>query len=390
MDRFKQYFKEELGNIESAERSREMPEFPAIGGSLLVAGQRWLNFSSNDYLNLAGQTGCKIAAIKALEQYGCSSASSRLISGSLKLHLKLENRLAEFTGQEAALLFGAGYLANCGVLSSLINRRDFVVSDKLSHASILDGISLSKADHKRFKHNDLNHLEEILKKHRKNRLPSSKTLIVSESVFSMNGDIAPITEIYSLAERFETAVLFDDAHSIGVFGSRAQGLAANLLAGKENVFISGSFGKALGSYGGYLACSELAKKFLVNTSRPFIYNTALPPAVLGASLASLDTLVSSPQLGPQLLDHAALFRSLLNQHDLDTMNSSSQIIPLLLGEEGKALSVSKKLREKNIIATAIRPPTVPEKSSRLRFSVTLAHTKEDLGETAGLVRKLVS
>ncbi len=341
-----------------------------------------LNFSSNDYLNLSRRSEV-IRSGTAVER--CGSGSARLISGTLPCHHQLEEALAGFLGHEASLLFGAGYLANLGLLTALLGRHDLVFSDRAVHASLIDGIRLSGAKNLRFRHNDMCHLEEMLKKAHCLRRPNGHSLVVVESVYSMDGDLAPLVEICSLAEKFDSAVIVDEAHALGVFGDSGRGLVAALGLGGQVQCCTATLSKALGSYGGVVAGSALLRRLLINKSRPFIYNTALPPGVVQGAAQALRILQREPILGSQLLRRAAIFRDLLAAGGLNVMKSQSQIIPLLIGNNERALLLSQRLRALGIIAMAIRSPTVPAGTARLRFSVTLAQQEDDLRQAAGVI-----
>jgi 8-amino-7-oxononanoate synthase len=346
-----------------------------------IGDRNCLNFSSNDYLNLSNDPDVKAVANRFLNEFGCGAGASRLVTGTLSCHTKLEERLASLKGYPAALVFGSGYLANLGTIPALVESHDFVFADRLAHASILDGVILSRAKLHRFNHNDASHLEQLLAK-----APSSgRRLVVTESVFSMDGDLAPLKDIASVAERYDAMLMVDEAHATGVFGPGGGGLVRELkLESLVNVSMA-TLSKALGSYGGVVACSATMRESLINLARAFIYSTALPPAAVGAALGALDVMEAKPGLGADLLDRATLFRNQLRSANLNVGSSASQIIPVIVGDSGKALALSQRLRNEGIIAVAIRPPTVPRGTARLRFSVTLAHSNEDLKMAADTV-----
>lgn len=344
-----------------------------------------LDFSSNDYLNLATHPRVIERARRALDEYGGGSKASRLVTGTLALHDELEQTIAAHKGYESALVYGTGYMANVGTISSLVGRNDLVLADKLVHASIIDAITLSRARLVRFKHNDTAHLETLLQKHADF---DGRVLVVTESVFSMDGDIAPLTAIAELSEQFGVMLMVDEAHSTGIFGEGGAGLiAAQHLQDKVNVSM-GTLSKAMGGYGGYVAGSKPLRELLVHGARAFIYTTAPPPAQIGAALGAFEALAADPLMGKRLLENAAFFRSKLQAAGLDTLGSQSQIVPVLIGDNEKAVAVSMALRERGIIASAIRPPTVPAGTARLRLSVTLAHSCEDLERAAALIAEV--
>jgi 8-amino-7-oxononanoate synthase len=372
------WIEKELKKLREQGLSRTLREVPAVGGKFESGGRTILNFSSNDYLALASNSDIITAVLNAVSSLGAGSGSSRLVSGTLPVHTALEKKLAEFKGYPAALLFGSGYLANLGVIPALVGRDDVVIADRLAHASLIDGAVLSRADFKRFQHNDCGHLARLLKNEKANR----KKLVVTESVFSMDGDLAPLKEIGSLCAQYGALLLVDEAHATGVFGPYGSGLVRE--HGLENkVDISmGTLSKALGSYGGFVACSEQLRHWFINRARSFIYSTALPPSVVAAALEALRILESKPTLGRELLRRASTFRERLQKAGFNTGNSASQIIPIIIGENKKALLLAERLRKQNILATAIRPPSVPEGTARIRLSVTLAHSESDLEQAA--------
>lgn len=362
---------------------RKLQTFPEAGGKIRIDGREVLNFSSNDYLDLAHHPHVIDCSREALDQYGTGSTASRLVTGTLPIHETLEARLAKEKGYEAALVFGSGYMANGGTIPVLAGRGDLIFADKLVHASILDACRLSGAKLIRFAHNDVQDLEKRLDQHSTDH---GRRLVITESVFSMDGDLAPLEAITTLAEKHEAMLMVDEAHSSGTFGPHGAGLIREHgLEGSVTVSM-GTLSKALAGYGGYVACSSQLRELLIQSARAFIYTTAPPPAVIGAALGALDVLEASPNLGNILQSNADYFRSLLHAAGIDTLQSHSQIIPVVIGDNNQALAVSKQLREQGIIASAIRPPTVPPGSARLRLSVTLAHHVDDLEEAA---RKII-
>ena len=347
-----------------------------------VAPERALfNFSSNDYLDLAHHPGVIAAAGRALREFGAGATASRLVAGTLPLHEELEARLAKLKGYPAGLVFGSGYLTNLGVIPALVGRDDAIYADRLAHASLMDAAILSRAELHRFRHNDAGHLEELLKKN----TGAGRKLVVTESVFSMAGDVAPLPDIAAVAERHGALLLVDEAHATGVFGPGGSGLIREHRLESTVNLSMGTLSKALGGYGGFVACSEKLRALLINRARAFIFTTAPPPAVLGAALGALDVLEKHPDIGAELLHRAALFRKKLQSAGLDTMQSASQIIPLFVGDNARALALAGRLREQGLLVVAIRPPTVPEGTARLRLSVTLAHTAADLARAAAII-----
>jgi 8-amino-7-oxononanoate synthase len=344
------------------------------GGKINIAGREYLDFSSNDYLGLAEHEKLAEASKAATDTFGVGSSASRLLSGDLELHHELEERVASFKGKEATLIFNSGYQANVGIISSLCGRGDCIFSDRLNHASIIDGALLSGAKLFRFNHNDPSHLEGLLKKERAN---FKESLIVTETIFSMDGDRPPLKEIATLKTRFNSLLMVDEAHATGVFGASGSGVVEEegLIKGVD--LVMGTFGKALGSFGAYVACSRVMREFLINACRGFIYSTALPPSVIAADLAALEVVRDEPFRRISLLEGAEYFRNGLMRLGLE-VRGSSQIVPLIVGDVRKAISLSDRLKEAGYWVFPIRPPTVPQGEARLRFSLTYHHTKDVL------------
>lgn len=382
MDAREDWIRPELDERAQHHLLRRLRVFPAAGARIPGPdGRTLLNFSSNDYLGLASHPAVIAAAREALETYGAGATASRLVCGTLPCHAALEERLAAWKGRPAALVFGSGYAANVGLLPAVAGRGDTVFADRLVHASLIDAIRLSGADLQRFRHNDADHLAELLERH-----PArGRRWVVTESVFSMDGDLAPLPRLAGLARSHGALLFVDEAHATGVFSPAGAGRAAELGLGPDVHLGMGTLSKALGGAGGYVACSEAMRDWLVNRARSFIYSTAPAPAAVGAALGALDVLQREPQLGAELLRRAGLFRERLQAAGLDTMASASQIVPVLVGEAGRALALSARLESAGILAVAIRPPTVPEGSARLRFSVTLGHTPDELDAAADAI-----
>lgn len=375
-----EWIEEELSGLCEEHAERRTRIYPSSGGKIVLNGQDCLNFSCNDYLGLSKHPRVVAAAKRALDEYGAGSTASRLVTGTLPGDEELEHRLATFKGYPSALVFGSGFLTNIGVIPSLVGREDTVFADRLVHASIIDAITLSRARLARFHHNDVQHLEELLKKS-----TAGRRLVVTESVFSMDGDLAPLPEIAAMALRYDALLMIDEAHATGVFGPSGSGLIRDhRLESSVNVSM-GTLSKAMGSYGGFVACSPSMRELLVNRARALIYTTALPPSVIASSIAALDILQASPELGAELLKRAETFRKMLKAAGLDTLQSASQIIPIVVGDNAKALALAERLRAFGILAVAIRPPTVPQGSARLRLSVTLEHSGNDLARAAALI-----
>lgn len=338
-----------------------------------------LRLDDNDYLDLARHPDVVAAAVEHARRWGAGATASRLVCGSLPCHDALEQALAAHHGMPAALLFGSGFLANLGLLTSLVDAGDVVLVDRLAHASLLDGISMSGARFHRYRHNDLNHLDRLLARTADAR---GRRWIVTESVFSMDGDCAPLAAIAARAADVGAALIVDEAHATGVQGPAGAGLCAELPDDLRPVALVGTLSKALGSYGGYVATSRPLRTWLLNRARSAIYTTALPPAAVGAARAALDVLQREPERGAELLARADAFRGALQGHGLDTRPSTSQIVPVPCGASGRALRVSAALQERGVHATAIRPPTVPRGAARIRFALSLRHSRDALARVA--------
>jgi 8-amino-7-oxononanoate synthase len=360
--------------------------YPQAGGVIKIDGQEVLNFSSNDYLDLGRHPHVVDRAREALDQYGIGATASRLVTGTLPIHEELEARIAQEKGYESALVFGSGYMANAGTIPILAGRDDLIFADKLVHASMIDACKLSRAKLVRWAHNDAAALEKRLEQYAD--APGRK-LIITESVFSMDGDLAPLADIAALAEKHGAMLMVDEAHSTGTFGKNGSGLVRELGITDAVTVSMGTMSKAMAGYGGFVACSAKLRQLMVGSSRAFIYTTAPPPAVIGAALGALDVFEASPRLGYILQANTDYFRSLLHEAGLDTQQSQSQIIPIVIGDNEKAVAISQKLREAGIICAAIRPPTVPPGSARLRICITLAHLVDDLERAAKTIIKAV-
>lgn len=373
------WIEKELDGLKAAGLERKLVVYPDTGVTLRAGGREVLNFSSNDYLGLSRDPAILAASQQAVRRYGAGAAASRLVSGTLACHEELEQTLAAFKGYPAALVFGSGYGANVGIISSLVSRDDHVFIDRLAHASLVDAAVLSRARVHRFRHNDPADLQRVLRA----CAPGGRRLLVTESVFSMDGDIAPVRELTDVAEAGGAMVLIDEAHATGVFGPGGAGVIRQSGCESRIHCSMGTLSKALGGYGGFVACSDTMRNWLVHKARSFIYSTALPPAMVGAALGALDVLRAHPGMGRELLDRAARFRARLQELGLDTGSSRSQIIPVLVGDNERALRLHRRLMEQGILAVAIRPPTVPKGTARLRLSVTLDHSPEMLDHVAG-------
>jgi glycine C-acetyltransferase len=344
------------------------------GPTLILESREVLNFSSNNYLGLAGHPALREAAKAAIDRYGCGSVASRLISGNMTLHEELEVKIASLKGTEAALVFNSGFQANIGIIPALAGEGDVIFSDALNHASIIDGCRLSRAKIVVYPHSDVDRLESELKK----APPSGRKLIVTETLFSMDGDEAPLDRIVDLAERQGAMVMVDEAHATGIFGPNGAGVVAKLGLTQRVPVQMGTLGKALGGFGAYVAGSRALRELLINRCRSFIFTTSLPPAVLATAIAAIDLLYKEPQRRLALWHNCRAMREGLKNLRFSLRQSESQILPLIIGDAETCMAFSERLLQEGVFVQGIRPPTVPEGTSRLRITLMATHTHEHL------------
>ena len=338
-----------------------------------VEGREVVLLSSNNYLGLAEHPALREAAIHALERDGCGAGASRSIAGTMELHSELEERIADFKKCKEALLFSSGYMANIGLLTTVVDEGDLIVSDKFNHASIVDGCRLSRAEVWVYRHRDMNHLEELLKKSAHRR-----RLIVTDGVFSMEGDIAPLPAIRTLADQYGALVMVDDAHATGVLGEGGRGTAEHFdLMGRIDIQM-GTLGKALGGFGAYIAGSHDLINYLINRCRTFLYTTALPPAIAAMALAALEVVEEEPQRRRRLWENTAYFKEWLERLGFNIGMSETPICPIFIGDNALTMEADRRLMARGIFAQGIRPPTVPPQGSRLRAALMATHTEKDL------------
>jgi 8-amino-7-oxononanoate synthase len=342
-----------------------------------IEGHRVLNLSSNNYLGLATRSELKIAAAIAGESDGCGAGSSRLIAGTSKRHQALERHLARFKHAESALVFNSGYTANMGVISSLTRTGDLILSDELNHASIIDGCRLSRAECKIFPHGSASALKALLAS-AVQECHQRRIVVVTDTVFSMDGDLAPLAEIVDLCRKYQAILVVDEAHATGCIGPGGQGLVAQLGITYEALISVSTLSKALGSFGAFVTGPELVKEYLINVSRNFIFTTALPAPTIAASEAALNILEQEPQLVENLQENAAFFRHGLQQLGFNTLTSQTHIVPVLIGEAELTAEMARELLLEGVFAVAIRPPTVPLGTSRIRASLMATHSRVDM------------
>ena len=368
-------FVKEIESLKSKNLFREPKIISSLcGPEVEIEGKRYVNFSSNNYLGLADSPLLKKASIKAIEKYGAGTGASRLMSGTLKLHRDLEKKIAQFKGEEDAMIFPSGFMANLGAIPALAGSKDAIIVDRLNHASIIDGARLSHAKIFVYPHCDINALKKILK--RTEGFP--RRLVITDSLFSMDGDKAPLLDILKLCKKYKSMLMVDEAHATGVFGKRGSGLVEESgLSGKIDI-VMGTMSKALGGMGGYIAGKKAIIEYLRQTARTFIYTTSLPASLTVGSLAAIDYIEKNKKMRMAFQKKIEYVRNGLLSLGYNLLASSSQIIPVVIGPAGKTMEMQKYLFRQGLFILAIRPPTVPKNSSRFRITVTTAHKKEHL------------
>jgi 8-amino-7-oxononanoate synthase len=381
MSSLDQFASDKLGELERGHLRRTLAETDREDGLWITRnGRRLLSFSCNDYLNLTHHPAVKKAAIAALERYGAGSGASRLVTGNHPLFAELEARLARLKGTEACAVFGSGYLANSGIIPTLIGSADLVLIDELAHACLWAGARLTRGKVVAFRHNDVAHAKELLAEHRGQH---PRALIATDGVFSMDGDLAPLPELAELARRFDAWLISDDAHGVGVLGG---GRGSSFATGtKADVPLQmGTLSKAIGGYGGYLCASRPVIDLIRNRARTFVYSTGLPPAIAAAAIAAIDVIENEPETIARPMQNALAFTRRVGLPD-----AASTIVPVIIGDEQKALEASRLLEEEGFAVIAIRPPTVPAGTSRLRLTFSAAHPAAEIERLADIIRARV-
>ena len=385
-------FNKQLDEFASRHLTRRLtPIHSGVCPVVEMAGRQILLFASNDYLGLAMHPEVIQASVEATQRFGAGSGAARLVSGSLPPHQELETALAEFKGTEAALTYSSGYLANIGTIPALIGQGGLILADRLCHASLIDGCRLSAADFRIYRHSDMSHLKSLLSARRQAR----RTLIVTDGLFSMDGDLAPLPELSRLAQAYEADLYIDDAHGTGVMGPHGRGTAEHFDLEASIPFQMGTLGKAFGSSGAYLAGSSTLIQYLMNTSRSFIFTTAPPPGTAAAATTAIQIIQQEPERRARLWANRERLFTGLTQLGFSLSPSVSPIIPILVGSAETALSFARYLFTEGVYAPAIRPPTVPDATSRIRITVTSEHTPGHIeqalaafqraGQSAGLI-----
>ena len=370
------WIEQELKEIKNKDLFRILTELEsAQSPEITIDGEKYILLSSNSYLGLTVEPKVIKAAIAAIEKYGTGSGGSRLVSGSTDLHRQLEQRIAKFKKTESAILFSTGYLANVGTISTLIGKDDIVYSDELNHASIIDGCRLSKPKIRIYKHLDTEHLKDLLEKDVNNKC---KKLIVTDTVFSMDGDLAPLPEIADLADKYGCMFMIDEAHSTGVLGKRGSGGTEYFGIEDRVPIVMGTLSKAVGSLGGYIAGSQKLIDFIRNRVRSYIFDTSLPASSLAASLAAIDIIEFEPGRREYLWKLINKFKKGLEEIGLTILPSHSAVIPVLIGEAQSTLGFAKSLKENGIYTPAVRPPSVPEGMCRIRATLMAKHSEKQI------------
>ena len=368
-------FEQEIKHLETRHLRRQLrivesPSDPTI----TIEGRRFICMASNNYLGLANHPAVNRAAIEAIEQWGVGAGAARLISGTMTPHRQLEQDLAQFKQVEATLTFGTGYTTNLGLIPALIGRDGLILVDRYCHASLIEACRLAKAKLRVFHHNDVEHLEKLLKK----RERAQPTLVVSEGIFSMDGDLAPLPHLLELCRQHEATLVIDDAHGTGVMGTTGRGTAEHFGVNPQDLIQMGTLSKAIATSGGYVAGPDSLKDYLINTSKAFIYTTAQPPAIAAGASAAIRIIQNEPARRERLWKNRDYLLATLRDMGFQLTDTHSPILPIIMKSPERALAMSQVLYEAGVYVPAIRPPTVPKNSSRLRLTVSSEHTQEQL------------
>lgn len=370
----------ELDCLHKAGRQRFLRTvMTAPTGRVVLDGREVIVLGSNNYLGLSTHPKVIEAAVAAVQEYGTGASGSRLLTGNCQLYTNLESKIAESKGTEAALAFSSGYLANIGTIPAVAGDGDLILSDALNHASIIDGCRLSKANTQVYQHRDIDHLESLLTQ----SANFGRKLIVTDGVFSMDGNIAPLPDICGLADRYNAVVIVDEAHSFGVLGQSGGGAVEHFGLENRAVIQTGTLSKAIGGLGGYVAGSRKLIELLINRARSFIFSTGLPPATLAAASAAIDAMRSTPKLRGRLFANSRQIATALSETGFQCLSTETQILPLILGSAEVTSLFAEMLLDHGVYAPAVRPPTVPEGTGRLRISAMATHTPEDIEGAIG-------
>jgi glycine C-acetyltransferase len=380
-----EYLQDELKTLKEQGIFRELTALESEQGSKVkIRGKEVIQLSSNNYLGLTTHPVLRQAALDAVEKYGAGTGSVRTIAGTFTMHEEFEKKLASFKHTEASLVFQSGFTANVGVLASILAKEDVVISDELNHASIIDGIRLTKAGRRIYKHSDMSDLEAALKETQDYR----KRLVVTDGVFSMDGDIALLPEIVELCEKYDALVMVDDAHASGVLGANGRGTVDHFgLNGRVHIQV-GTLSKAIGVLGGYIASTQTVRDYLIHKARPFLFSTSHPPAVTAACSAAIDVLLNEPELIERLWENTKFFKAGLTELGFDTGKSDTPITPVMIGDGATCMKFSDELFDAGIFAQGIAFPTVAKDKARIRTIVTASHSKEELKKALDAFEKV--
>ncbi len=380
------FLKDKIKDLKEQGVYRKLPTLEGANeAEIILNGKKVINLSSNNYLGFANHPRLKEAAVKAVEKYGIGSGAVRTIVGNMDIHEELEDVLAQFKREEAVMVFQSGFNCNAGTIQAITEKGDLIVSDELNHASIIDGARLSRADKTIYKHNDMDSLEKVLKE---NREKYKNILIITDGVFSMDGDVADLPSIVNLAEKYEAMTYVDDAHGSGVLGENGRGTVDHFgLHGRVD-FSIGTLSKAIGAIGGYVAGSKTMQDWLSHRGRPILFSTSLPPAAVGAIIEAVKMLMKSSEYTDRLWSNSRFFKEKLGKLGFDTGKSETPITPVIIGDEAKTMEFSKKLFENGVFVSGIVFPTVPKGTGRVRCMVTAGHTEEQLERAVGVFEKV--
>jgi len=380
------FLKEKIEELKEDGIYRELPVLETPNeAEITLNGKKVINLSSNNYLGFANHPRMKKAAVEAVEKYGVGAGAVRTIVGNMDLHEELEKKLAEFKKEEAAFIYQSGFNANAGTIQAITEKGDLIISDELNHASIIDGVRLSRADKAIYKHSDMEDLESILKERRDDY---KNVLIITDGVFSMDGDLAKLPEIVELAEKYEAMTYVDDAHGSGVLGKSGRGTVDHFgLHGRVD-FVMGTLSKGIGVIGGYVAGSKTMYEWLSHRARPVLFSTSLPPAVVAPIHEAINMLMESEEYTDKLWENARYFKEKLGKLGFDTGNSETPITPVIIGDEAETMEFSKELLKNGVFVSAIIFPTVPKGTGRVRCMVTASHTKEQLDKAVEIFEKV--
>ncbi len=382
---FNNWLINEVNGIKKKNLHRKLIEIESsMSPEISIGKKKYIQFASNNYLGMTTKRQVIRRSSKILEKYGTGTGGSRLVTGTSDLHNKLERKIAKFKKTQDAIIFSSGYLANIGVISSIARKGDLIFSDELNHASLIDGARMSKANIIIYRHCDMTHLEDELKKIK----PNVRKIIITDSVFSMDGDIAPLDEIVSLSKRYNCISMIDEAHATGVLGKDGSG-ASEMFGVQKNIDICmGTLSKAVGSVGGYVAGSKVFIDFLKNRARSFIFDTSLPASNLMTSIVAIENIQKSKKLREKLFFNINSITNFLKENNFEYVSSGTPIIPIIFGSEIKTLKISKFLFDNGIYIPAVRPPSVPKGSSRIRITLMSNHTLKHINKLKALLKKL--